>query len=180
MSVPPEELRRRVPRLIVNTVILIILYFLYPAVPLPFRGIEVPGLNIYGDQLMRLTIMLLIGIFLAKALPDALYLMDVGVDMLLTRLDIKKKEKPLKRAARDLLYIILVILLAAATLPFFSAIPSEVGGWLSAATSLVTLALVLILLYDIGRIFYSVLEKKTEALTLWLKGGEEREDDNKE
>ena len=175
-----EEIRRRVPRFIVNTIALVILYLLlYPFIPAYFNGINVPGLNIAGDQLARLVLILIILIFLARALPDALVLADVGVDILLARLGAKKEERPLRRAARDIIYIILLILLAAAVLPFFSSMPTELGNWLSTSTSLITLGLFLILIYDMGRTLYRVLEEKTQSLANWLaeQVNKERKDD---
>jgi len=163
-----EEIRRRVPRFIVNTIILAILFFLYPAIPLPFSGTVVPGLNLAGDQLARLVVILVILIFLARVLPDALVLADIGADVLLRHLGAKKEERPLRRAARDVVYMILLILLAAAALPFFSSIPTELGSWLSTSTSLITLGLFLVLIYDVGRTLYGVLEEKTEAFANWL------------
>ena len=163
-----EEIRRRVPRFIVNAIILAILFLSYPIIPAPFTGMTVPGLGINGDQLARMIIILIILIFLARVLPDALVLADIGADVFLRRLGAKEEERPLKRAARDIVYIILLMLLAAAALPFFSAIPTELGGWLSTSTSLITLGLFLVLIYDVGRTLYKVLEEKTQAFADWL------------
>lgn len=169
-----DELKERVPRFIVNTIILLILFFVYPVAPLLFVGITIPGLNMGADQLTRLVVILIIIIFLARTLPDALVLADIGTDLVLKHLGIRE-ERPLRRASRDLVYMIIVILLAAAALPFLSAIPGF-GAWLSAAASLVSLGLLLLLFYDMGRVLYRVLEEKAEAMADWLAQLASRED----
>ncbi len=177
-----EEIRQRVPRFIVNAIIIIFLFFLYLIVPISFIGIIVPGLNMSGDYLARLIIILVIVIFLARTLPDALFLADLGVDLFLKHLGVIKEERPIKRAARDVVYIILVILLAAAILPLLSSMPKDLRANFRTLTSLITLGLFLILIYDIGRVLYELVEKKIESFANWLaeqanKGEEGREDD---
>ena len=74
----------------------------------------------------------------------------------------EKKIGVLKRALRDIIYIIAILLVAAATIPILNSI--ERSGILSTAVIYITLALIIILIYDIGRIIYKIIEKKAETL----------------
>ncbi|PDM26399.1 hypothetical protein CP083_04100 [Candidatus Bathyarchaeota archaeon B24-2] len=158
-----EELKKRVPRFIVNLAALALVTFVYNTVPLPFGILLLPGLNISVDQLIRLVIILAILVLLARTLPDAFFLADVTADTLLKRLGMKDEEKPLRRAARDFVYIIVTVLMATAVLPFLTAIPSY-GHQMATAASLIALGAVLLLIYDIGRVVYGVLERKAEVI----------------
>ncbi|MCD6530094.1 hypothetical protein J7L06_07410 [Candidatus Bathyarchaeota archaeon] len=169
-----EELKRRIPRFIVNLAALALITFIYNTAPLPFGILFLPGLNISVDQLIRLTIILIILVLLARILPDAFFLADVTADVFLKRLGMKGEEKPLRRAARDFVYIIVAILMATAALPFLTAIPGY-GNQMAAVASLIALGAVLLLIYDIGRIIYRVLERKTEAIVTRLLKQSERE-----
>lgn len=169
-----EELKKRIPRFIISLTFLISLLFIYNTIPLPFSEVPLPGLNIGADQLIRLIMILTILVLLAKILPDAFFLADLSADILLKRLGMGDKEKPLKRASRDLVYIIITILLAAAALPFLSAIP-DFGSHLTAAASLIALGVVLLLIYDVGKIIYGVIEEKAESIANWITEQSNRE-----
>ncbi len=132
-----------------------------------------PGINVPARQLVWITSMLVMAIFLIRVLSDGLVLADIVTDAILRRLG-AKEERSMKRAARDLIYIIVAVLLAAAALPYLSSV-HEIGGLLAAAVSLVTLAFVILLIYDIGRILYKFVEKKTEAVADWLAGERKKE-----
>lgn len=168
-----EELKRRMPRFIVTLAALALTIFIYNAAYLSF-DIPLPGLNISVDQLIRLIMILTILVLLARALPDAFFLADVTADTLLKRLGMKGEEKPLRRAARDFVYIIVVVLIATAALPFLAAVPSY-GHQMVAAVSLIALGVVLLLIYDIGRMLYRVLERKAEVAVSRLLKRPEKE-----
>lgn len=135
-------------------------------------GIMVPGINVDAGWLVQITTTLIWVIFLIRAMADALVLADVVTDAIVGRLGVKE-ERSLKRAAKDAIYIIIAILLAAASLPFLASVP-QIGDLLAAAVSLVTLGFFILLMYDIGRILYRVLEKRAEGVAEWLVEAVER------
>jgi len=100
--------------------------------------------------------------FLVRALSDALFLGDFLTDIVIRRLGIKEERSP-KRALRDLIYIIGIVLVAAATTPFLRGI-ENIGWILSTAVIYIALAFIIILIYDIGRIIYKLIEEKAEIL----------------
>ena len=168
-----EEVKKRLPRFVVSSIAALIFWVVSIVAPAIFGDAVVPGINVPAGQLVWITSMLIMLIFLIRALADGLVLADIVTDAILRRLG-AKEERSLKRAARDLIYIIVAVLLAAAVLPYLSSV-QEIGGLLAAAVSLVTLAFVILLIYDIGRILYKFIEKKTEDVADWLAGEREKE-----
>ena len=122
----------------------------------------VPGIDVKGDFLLWVFFMLVTVIFVIRALADALSLADVLTDIFLRRLG-AKEDHSLKRVGRDSIYVILTILLAAAFIPPLNRV-AEIGKMLASAASLVALGLVIVLIYDIGRILYRTVEAKAEVL----------------
>ncbi|NIM46064.1 MAG: hypothetical protein GTO54_10645 [Nitrososphaeria archaeon] len=107
---------------------------------------------------------MLIGVvFVVRALADALSLADVLTDIFLRRLG-AKEDRSLKRVGRDIIYMIVIILVAEAAIPFISSVP-QVGNMLTGgAVSLAALFLIVVLIYDMGRILYRTVEEKAEVL----------------
>jgi len=157
-----REIKLRLPRLIMNVVMALIFFIISIFVPPPLSSIEVPGLNIGANQLVWIVSIFIMAIFLVRALSDALILGDAFTDVVIRRLGIKEERSP-KRALRDFIYIIIIILVATALAPFLASI-KDVGGWLSTANTYIALALIIILIYDIGRILYHIVEEKAELL----------------
>jgi len=75
-----------------------------------------------------------------------------------------KEERSPKRAARELIYIIVIILVATALQPLIGTLEPSVKGPLATATVYVALGIILILIYDIGRILYRIVERKAESV----------------
>jgi len=157
-----KELRQRIPRLVMSLIMVIIFWILNVFVPPTLSGIQIPGLNYPADQVFWLITILIMVMFLVRALSDALFLGDFLTDIVIKRLGIKEERSP-KRALRDLIYIIGIVLVAAAATPFLRGI-ENIGWMLSTAVIYIALALIIILIYDIGRIIYKLIEEKAEIL----------------
>jgi len=171
-----DEIKERVPRIIVNLAMVLFFWFVSLVAPKFVEGIKVPGINIppYDDAgwLIWASAMMMGIIFLLRASSDIIVLADIGAEIVVRRIGVRE-EKPLKRVARDVVYILLTILLAAAAMPFAISIP-QFGGLMAATVSFIALGIFLILMYDIGRIIYKVVEEKTKILANWLAGLAER------
>jgi cation transport ATPase len=158
-----EEVRRRFPRLTMSLVMAVIFYLVNIFVP-PFMGdIMLPGINLNAGTLVGTIALIFTAIFLIRALADGLVLSDILTDIFVKRLGIKEERSP-RRAARDAIYIIVIILVATALFPLINTLEQSVGKPLSMATTYVALAIILILIYDIGRILYRIVEKKAESV----------------
>jgi hypothetical protein len=157
-----EEIRRRLPRLVTNLIMAIIFWFVSVFIPPTLSGLIVPGINIEASFLVWILTILVLAIFLIRALSDALVLGDVLTDVFVKRLGVKEERSP-KRAAREIAYIIVIVLIVTALSPLLSNI-QDVGYYLSAATVYIGLGLIILFIYDIGRIIYKIIEEKADSL----------------
>jgi hypothetical protein len=158
-----REEMKRVPRLIMSITMAAIFGVISIAVPPLVEGTTVPGIDVSGSFLLWICFMLVMVIFVIRALSDSLSLADVLTDIFLRRLG-AKEDRSLKRVGRDAIYIILTILLASLFIPFLGSI-SEIGSMLAGAAGLIALGLIIVLIYDVGRILYRTVEAKAEALS---------------
>ena len=156
-----KEIQRRIPRLVMSLVMVLIFWILNIYVPPTLGGQMIPGINYPASQIFWLITIIIMIMFLARALSDVFFLGDLLTDIVVKRLGIKEERSP-KRALRDIIYIIAILLVAAATIPILNSI--ERSGILSTAVIYITLALIIILIYDIGRIIYKIIEKKADTL----------------
>ena len=158
-----EEIRDRFPRLTMSLILAFIFYLINTFVPATMEGIDLPGLNINAGTLIGTIALIFTAIFLIRALADALVLSDILTDIFVKRLGIKEERSP-KRAARDLIFIIVIILVTTAIFPLIDTLESSVRDPLSMATTYIALGMILILIYDIGRILYRIVERKAESV----------------
>lgn len=156
-----EEIRRRFPRIIMNLIIVLILWIIVAFVPQTVSNIVVPGLNVNADWLMWIVGIVFMVIFLVRALADAMALADILTDVFVRRLGVKEERSP-RRAVRDFIYIIAIVLVATAISPLLASV-KDVGSLLRTAATYVALGLIIILIYDIGRILYKIVEQKAES-----------------
>jgi len=157
-----EEVRRRFPRLTMSLVMAVISWIISIVVPPTVSGIMIPGLDINAGTLVGIIALLFTAIFLVRALSDALVLSDIVTDIIVKQLGIKE-EKPPKRAARDAIYIIVIILVATALYPLLGTL-GNIGNTLTTVTTYVALAIIIVLIYDVGRILYRMVEQRAETV----------------
>jgi cation transport ATPase len=158
-----EEIRSRFPRLTMSLVMAIIFYLVNIFVPPLMGELMLPGVNIKAGTLLATIALIFTAIFLIRALADALVLSDIVTDIFVKQLGIKEERSP-KRAARDLIYIIIIILVTTALQPLIATLEPSIGVPLATGTIYVALAIILILIYDIGRILYKIVERKAESM----------------
>ena len=162
VKVKGEEIRRRFPRIVMNLVMAVIFWIIDVFVPSTVSGVVIPGLNTNAGLLVWIVVTVIMAIFLIRALSDALVLGDILTDVVVRRLGIKEERSP-KRAARDFIYIIIIILVVTALSPILGSV-ADIGYLLTTAATYVALALIIILIYDIGRILYRLVQQKAELL----------------
>jgi hypothetical protein len=158
-----EEVRHRFPRLTMSLVMAAIFYLINVFVPGTMEGLDLPGINVNVGTLVGTVALIFTAIFLIRALADALVLSDILTDIFVRRLGIKEERSP-RRAVRESIYIIAIILVTTALLPLIGTLESNVSGLLADITTYVALAIILILIYDIGRILYRIVERKAESV----------------
>lgn len=171
-----EEIRRRFPRIVMNLVMAVIFWIISAYVPQTVSGIVIPGVNANADFLILVVTIIITAIFLIRALSDALVLGDILTDIFVRRLGIREERSP-KRAARDLIYIIIIILIATAISPILASV-EEIGHILAAATTYVALGLIILFIYDIGRILHRIVEQKAELFAERLARMTDKDEDS--
>lgn len=158
-----EEVRRRFPRLTMSLVMAIIFFLVNMIVPPLMGDLMLPGINVNADTLVGAIALIFTAIFLIRALADGLVLSDILTDIFVKRLGIKEERSP-KRAARDAIYIIAILLVTTALYPLISTLEPNIRDPLTMGTTYVALAVILVLFYDIGRILYRIVERKAESV----------------
>ena len=157
-----EEIRRRFPRLTMSLVMAVIFWIISIVVPPTIEEIVIPGLDVNAGTIVGIIAWLFTAIFIIRALSDALTLSDIVTDIMLKRLGIKE-ERSSKRAARDVIYIIVIILVATALYPLLGTL-DDIGSMLTTVTTYIALGIILVLIYDMGRILYRVIERRAESV----------------
>ena len=158
-----EEIRNRFPRLTMSLVMAFIFYLINTIVPPLMEDTVLPGININVGMLVGTIALIFTAIFLIRALADGLVLSDILTDIFVRRLGIKEERSP-RRAARDTIYIIVVILITTALYPIVNTFEPSIKDPISMVLTYVSLAIILVLIYDIGRILYRIVERKAESM----------------
>jgi cation transport ATPase len=157
-----KEIRRRFPRLTMSLVMAFIFWIISIIVPPTVGEVVIPGLDLEAGFLVWIVTMLIMAVFLIRALSDALILGDILTDIFVKRLGIKQEASP-KRAFRDFVYIIVVILMAAAIVGILKQM-ENFAALLRIITTYAALGIILILIYDIGRILYRIIEQRAQTI----------------
>jgi Zn-dependent protease with chaperone function len=66
-------------------------------------------------------------------------------------------------AARDAVYVVAIVLVATALCTLLGTL-GEIGNTLTTVTMYVALGIILVLIYDMGRIVYRVIERRAESV----------------
>jgi len=146
-----------------SLVIAIIFLSISLVVPETVSNINLPGIDVPVGSIIQVVTIVITAVFLIRALSDALFLGDIVTDIIIRRIGIKEERSP-KRAARDLIYIIIIILIATAILPFTTMLGENIAYWLGILTTYTALGIIILLIYDIGRILYRIIEQRADSL----------------
>ena len=141
----------------------VIFYLVNIFVPPLMGELMLPGVNMKAGTLLATIALIFTAIFLIRALSDGLVLSDILTDIFVKRLGIKEERSP-RRAVRDTIYIIVILLVTTALQPLIGTLESGVKEPLMSATIYIALAMIIILIYDIGRILYRIVERKAESV----------------
>jgi hypothetical protein len=152
-----EEIRFRLPKLVANLALALLFWVMSYIASMTLTTIS----NEAGF-LSQLGLLLAAGLFLVRTLFDALTIVDKVTKSFLRRLGIKE-EWSRKRILKDILYIVVILLVAAAIFPIFSNL-SNSAPLLQQVTTYVALGLILLFVYDVGRTFYRITEKTANSV----------------
>jgi drug/metabolite transporter (DMT)-like permease len=165
-----KEIRYRLPKLIANV-----------AIALAFAGMSyivlwtLSSISTEIAFLLQIGLLLAAGIFLVRTLFDALTIVDKVTGLFVRRLGIKE-DWSRQRIFKDTIYIVAILLVAAAIFPLFGNL-STFGPLLQKITTYAALGLILLFVYDIGRTFYRITEKKANLVANRLSNSSDEEDE---
>ena len=157
MNAVSEEIRYRLPRLIANVALALVFSAMSYIVLWTLNSISTEI-----TFLLQIGLLLVAGIFLVRTLFDALAIIDNATGLFLRHLGIKEGWSR-QRVFKDTIYIVAILLVAAAIFPLLSNL-STFGPLLQEITTYAALGLILLFVYDIGRTFYRITEKKANSV----------------
>jgi len=157
MNTLGEEILYRLPKVVSNLGLALIFWVA--------RYIVLVTLNTVNAEhvfLLQMGLLIVTWIFLVRALFNVLTVVDRLTGSFLKRLGIKEGWSR-QRIFKDAICIVAVLLVAAATFPLFSEL-SNFGALLQEITTYAALGFILLFVYDIGRTFYRITEKKANSV----------------
>ena len=156
MNAVREDIRYRIPKLIANATIALVFAGMSYVFPLTLNSISTEIVF-----LLQIGFLLAAGIFLVRTLFDALAIIDPATGVFLRRFGITEVWSR-QRIFKDTIYIVAILLVAAALLPLFSL--STFGPLLQQLTTYAALGLILLFVFDIGTNFYRLTEDKANSV----------------
>ena len=157
MNSVTDETRIRLPKIVANLAIaLVFLVSSYIALW------TLSNISTEIVFLLHIGLLIAAGIFLVRTILDVLALVDKTSRLFLKRLGIREGWSR-QRVYKDVLYIVAILLVAAAIIPLFSRLPSS-EPLLQEVTTYSAFGLILLFVYDIGRTFYRITEKKANLV----------------
>jgi drug/metabolite transporter (DMT)-like permease len=152
-----DEMKGRVSRLVANVSIAAVFAGMSYVVLWTMNSISTEVVF-----LLQIGFLLVAGIFLVRTLFDALTIVDKVTGVFVKRFGINE-ELSRERIFKDSIYIVAILLVAAALFPVLNGLPNF-GSLPQEITRYVALGLILMFVYDIGRTFYRITEKKANSV----------------
>ncbi|MGD9130129.1 MAG: hypothetical protein PVH73_00970 [Candidatus Bathyarchaeota archaeon] len=152
-----QEIRYKLPKLLANVALALMFWTM--------SHIALVTLNSISSEitfLLQIGLLLAAGMFLVRTLFDALSIADKLTGLFLRLLGIKEGLSR-QRVFKDIIYIVAILLVAAAIFPLFRNL-SNFGPLLQEITKYAALGLIILFVYDIGRTFYRITEEKANSV----------------
>ncbi len=163
-----HEIRDRLPRLVLDFVALIITLFVaYIVIPIGSAiSFNVPVIGLSVGLAVAVIFLVILAILVVRILRDAAVMAHHGSQMLARAVPglEEHQQNLVRKVARDFLSALVILILFYLLTPFIVLMPG-VGASLAAAIPLVLAAVVVILLYDAGRLLYEEIAKAVHKVT---------------
>lgn len=157
VSTVRQEIRYTLPKLLAN-VALALMFWTMSHIAL----VTLNGVSAELAFLLQVGLLLAAGLFLIRTLFNALTIADKVTGLFLRRLGIKEGWSR-QRVLKDTIYIVAILLVAAAIIPLFRNL-SNFGPLLQEITTYAALGLIILFVYDIARTFYRITEEKANSI----------------
>jgi cation transport ATPase len=152
-----EEIKYRLPKLIANMAIALVFFTTSFIVLWTLSGISTDTVF-----LLQIGSLLVAGIFMIRTMFDVLVIVDKATGLFLRHLGIKE-DWSRQRVFKDTIFIVAILLIAAAIFPVFTSL-ANYGTLLQEITTYAAMGLIILFVYDIGRTFYRITEKKANSV----------------
>jgi len=163
-----HEIRDRLPRLVLDFVAVIITLFVaYVVIPIASAiSFNVPVIGLSVGLAVAVIFLVILAILAVRILRDAAVMVHHGSHMLAKAVPglEEHQQNLIRKVARDFLSAVVIVILFYLLTPFIVLMPG-VGASLAAAIPLVLAAVVVILLYDAGRLLYEEIAKSVQKVT---------------
>ena len=162
-----EDIRQRLPRLILDFIAIILtLAVAYVVLPIADAiSFIVPAVGISVGLMVAVIFLVILAILVIRVLHSAASLVNLSSETLTKA--VPGLEEPyvnlVQKVTRDFFFAVVVLILFYVITPFIVLIPG-VGVSLAAAIPLVLAGTIVILLYDAGRLLYSEITKVVHQL----------------
>jgi hypothetical protein len=162
-----HEIRERLPRIVLDFVaVIVILFVAYIVIPIASAiSFVVPVIGLSIGLAVAVIFLVILAILAARILRDAAVMVHHGSHMLAKAVPglEEHQENLIRKVARDFLSAVIILILFYLLTPFIVLIPG-VGASLAAAIPLILAAVVVILLYDAGRMLYDEIAKSVHKV----------------
>jgi hypothetical protein len=157
MSTFQEDTVQRLPKIVSNLLLATVFWFSHYVVLVMLNPV-----NVEPAFLLQMGLLIVSGIFLVRTLFNILIIADHLTKSFFKRLGVNESWSR-KRILKDTMCIIAVLLVGAGIYPLFELV-SNFDQVLQQITNYVTLGLIFLFVFDIGRIFYRITEKKANSM----------------
>jgi hypothetical protein len=162
-----HEIRHRVPRIVLDFVAMILTLFVaYVVIPIANAiSFNVPVIGLSVGLAVAVIFLVILAILAVRILLDASAMIHLGSYMLSKAVPGLEEhhENLIRKVARDFFSVVVILILFYVLTPFIVLMPG-VGASLAAAIPLILAAVVIILLYDAGRLLYDEIAKSVRKV----------------
>jgi uncharacterized protein YoxC len=163
-----QEIRDRLPRIVLDFVAIIITLFVaYIVLPIAYAiSFNVPVIGLSVGLAVAVIFLVILAILVVRILRDTAAMLHLGSHMLSKAVPglEEHQQNLIRRVARDFFSVVVILILFYVLTPFIVLIPG-VGASFAAAIPLILAAVVIILLYDAGRLLYDEIAKSVHKVT---------------
>jgi len=157
-----HEIRERLPRLVLDFVaIVVVLFVAYIVIPIASAiSFSVPVIGLSVGLAVAVIFLVVLAILAIRILRDAAVMAHHGSRMIskfVPGLE-ERHENLIRKVVRDFFSVVVILILFYLLAPFIVLLPG-IGASLAAAIPLVLAAVVIIFLYDAGRLLYEEVAK---------------------
>jgi len=157
-----HEIRERLPRLVLDFVAIVVALFVaYIVLPIASAiSFNVPVIGLSVGLAVAVVFLVILAILAVRILRDAAVMVHHGSRILAKAVPglEERHENLIRKVVRDFFSVVVILILFYLLAPFIVLLPG-IGSSLAAAIPLVLAAVVIIFLYDAGRLLYDEISK---------------------